>query len=84
MDYSPTSLLCPWNSLGKYIGMGCYSLLQRIFLTQGSNLGLLHHRQTLSCLSHQGSPQIIYQLEYGPPAPPVENQFLQPPLLSTE
>ena len=27
-----------------------------IFLTQGSNLGLLHCRQTLSCLSHQGSP----------------------------
>ena len=26
-----------------------------IFLTQGSNLGLLHCRQILYCLSHQGS-----------------------------
>ena len=27
--------------------MGCHSLLQGIFLTQGSNLGLLHCRQIL-------------------------------------
>ena len=31
-------------------------LLQGIFLTQGSNLGLLRCRQILYCLSHQGSP----------------------------
>ena len=36
--------------------MGCHSLLQGIFLTQGSNLGLLHCRQILYPLSHQGSP----------------------------
>ena len=36
--------------------MGCHCLLQRIFLTQGSNLGLPHCRQTLYHLSHQGSP----------------------------
>ena len=35
--------------------MGCLFLLQRIFLTQGSNLGLLHCRQMLYPLSHQGS-----------------------------
>ena len=29
--------------------MGCHSLLQGIFLTQGSNLGLLHCRQILWC-----------------------------------
>ena len=29
-------------------------LLQGIFLTQGSNLGLLHGRQTVYWLSHQG------------------------------
>ena len=34
-------LLCPWNSPGKNTGVGCYSLLQGIFLTQGSNPGLL-------------------------------------------
>ena len=31
-------LLCPWDSSGKNTGMGCHSLLQGIFLTQGSNL----------------------------------------------
>ena len=35
--------------------MGCHSLLQGIFPTQGSNPGLLHCKQTLYCLSHQGS-----------------------------
>ena len=33
----------------------CHFLLQRIFLIQGSNPGLLHCRQTLYHLSHQGS-----------------------------
>ena len=33
-----------------------HSLLQEIFPTQGSNLGLLHCRQILYHLSHQGSP----------------------------
>ena len=42
-----TRLLCPWNSPGKNTGMGSHSLLQGIFLTQGSNLGLLHCRQIL-------------------------------------
>ena len=36
--------------------MGCHFLLQGIFTTQGSNPGLLHYRQTLYHLSHQGSP----------------------------
>ena len=36
-------------------GVGCLFLLQGIFLTQGSNLGLPHCRQTLYRLSHQGS-----------------------------
>ena len=31
---------------------GCHSLLQGIFLTQGSNLGLLQYRQSLYHLSH--------------------------------
>ena len=33
-----------------------HSLLQGIFPTQGSNPGLLHCRQILYLLSHQGSP----------------------------
>ena len=36
-----------------------HCLLQGIFSTQGSNLGLLHCRQTLYHLSHQGSPGFI-------------------------
>ena len=51
----PTMLLHPWNFLGKSTGMGCHFLLQGIFPTQGWNPGLLHCRQTLYCLSHQGS-----------------------------
>ena len=33
--------------------MGCHSLLQRIFLTQWLNPGLLHCRQILYCLSYK-------------------------------
>ena len=51
----PTRLLCPWNSPGKTTRVGSHSLLQGIFPTQGSNLGLLHCRQILYHLSHQGS-----------------------------
>ena len=37
----PTRLLCPQDSPGKDTGVGCHFLLQGIFLTQGSSLGLL-------------------------------------------
>jgi len=36
---------------------GINFLLQRIFPTQGLNLGLLHCRQMLYCRSHQRSPR---------------------------
>ena len=49
-------LFSPWNSPGKNTGVGNHSLLQGIFSTQESNLCLLHCRQTLYHLSHQGSP----------------------------
>ena len=42
---------------GKSTGVGCHFLLQGIFPTQGSNPGLLHCRQMLYLLSHQGSHQ---------------------------
>ena len=51
----PARLLHPWDSPGKNNEVGCHFLLQRIFPTQGSNLGLPHCRQTLYHLSHQGS-----------------------------
>ena len=40
----PARLLYPWDSPGKNTGEGCHSLLQGIFLTQGSNPALLHCR----------------------------------------
>ena len=43
-------------SVVENTGVGSHSLLQGIFLTQGLNLGLLHYRQILYHLSHQGSP----------------------------
>jgi len=49
--------LCPWNSPGKNTGVSSHSLLQGIFPTQGSNPRLLHCRQILYHLSHQGSPK---------------------------
>ena len=55
----PVRLLYPWNSPGKSTGVGCQGLLQGIFLTQGSNLGLLHRKQILYHLSQQGSPSVV-------------------------
>ena len=49
---SVSGLPCPWDSPGKNTGVGSHSLLQGIFLTQGSNLCLLHCRQILYHLSH--------------------------------
>ena len=40
MDCSPPGS-CPWDSPGRNTGVGCLSPLQGIFLTQGSNPGLL-------------------------------------------
>ena len=42
--------------------MGSHFLLQGIFQTQGSNLGLLNCRRILYRLSHQGS---LYQKPHG-------------------
>ena len=61
----PTRLLCTCNSPGKNTGVACHSLLQGIFPTRGSDLGLLHSRLILYHLSHQGSPvqeQVVGQI----------------------
>ena len=68
MDCSPPGSLCPWNFVqdnfcpGKNTGVGYHFLLQGFFLTQGSNLGLLHCRHTLYHLSHQGSSKALQVL----------------------
>ena len=51
---------------GKNIGVGCHFLVQEVrktfawFKTQALNPGLLHCRQTLYHLSHQGTLQTCY------------------------
>ena len=42
------------DSPGKNTRVGCHALLQWIFPTQGLKPSLLHCRQILHCLSHQG------------------------------
>ena len=61
---SPTRLLCPSDFPDRNTGVGCHSLLQGIFPTQGSDLGLMHCRQILYGLSHQGSPRILEWAAY--------------------
>ena len=56
----PARLLCPWDCPGKNTGVGCHFLLQRIFPTQGLNLGLPHCKQTLYHLSYQGKLKYTY------------------------
>ena len=41
-----SQVLCPWDFPGKNTGVGCHSLLQGIFLTQGLN--------QVSCVSCTG------------------------------
>ena len=58
--YVPMDCSLPGSSVhgifpGNSTGVDCHFLLQGIFLTQGSNPGLPHCRQTLNRLSHQGS-----------------------------
>ena len=66
-----------WNSPGKNTRVSSHSLLQGIFPTQGSNPGLLHCRQILYQLSHQGriknkkqmcaSQQLFHSIHGAPP-----------------
>ena len=58
--------LCSWNSPDENTGVGCHALFQGLFLTQGLNPGLLHCRQILYHLSHQGSPFISLVLTQNP------------------
>ena len=58
MDYRPPGSSVHEDSPGKNTGVGCHALLQGIFRTQGSNLGLPHCRWVLYQLSHQGIPRI--------------------------
>ena len=54
----------PWNSSGQKTGVGSFSFLQGIFLTQGSNPGIPHCKRILYQLNHQGSPRIPEWVAY--------------------
>ena len=56
-------------------GVGSHALLQEIFLTQGLNQHLLHYRQILYHLSHQGNP-LTPQPGIKPMSPASEGRFL--------
>ena len=70
--------------------MGSWSLLQRIFPTQGWNPGFLHCRWILYQLSQKGSPRILEWVAYPSsanfPAPGIEpgSPALQADSLPTE
>ena len=50
-------VFCPWDSPGKNIGSVAIPFSRGIFPNQVWNPDLLHCRQILYCLSHQGSPK---------------------------
>ena len=60
----PHGLYSLWNSPGQNTGVGSLSLLQGIFPTQGSNLGLPYCRRILDQLCHKGSPRILEWVAY--------------------
>ena len=60
----PHGLSSPWNSPDQNTGVGCLSLLQGIFPTQGLNPGLPHCQQILYQLSCKESPWILEWVAY--------------------
>ena len=59
----PARLLCPWDSPGKNIGVGCHALLQGMFPTQGLNphlLCLLHWQIGSLPLALSGKPSVMF------------------------
>ena len=65
MDFSSSGSSVPEiDAPGKNTRVGCHFLLQWVFLTQGSNLRLLHWQVDFLLLRHQGSPgDLINQLK---------------------
>ena len=61
LDCNPPA---PLDFPGRDTAVGCHFLLQGIFLTQGSNLCLLHCRQVLYHLSHQREPCVVTFLHF--------------------
>ena len=60
------TLLCPWDFPGKDTKLCCHFLLQGIFLTQVSNLHLLHWQVDSLPLSHQERPWFYWEWDWDP------------------
>ena len=65
MDCSQPGSSVHGDSPGKHTRLGCHSLLQGIFLTQGSNLHLPHCRQILNHLSYREAHVYLYVIYLG-------------------
>ena len=63
-EFMNCRLHSPCDFPGRHTGASCHFLLRGIFPTQGSNPGLLHCRQILYQLIHQGSPRILEWVAY--------------------
>ena len=64
MDCIPPDFSVHGDCPGENNGVGCHALLQGIFPTQGLIPGLMHCRQILYHLSHQGSLWILEWVAY--------------------
>ena len=65
MDCSPPGSSVHGILQARILEWVAIPFVQGIFLTQGLNLGLLHCRQILYHLSHQGSPgEVIVLLKF--------------------
>ena len=64
LKWLSSRLLCPWDSPGKYTGVGYHALPQGILPVAGLNLHFLHCRRILYQLSYEGSPYIHVYVAY--------------------
>jgi len=64
MDYNPPNSSVHGDSSCKDTGVGCHAFFQGIVPTQRLNPGLLHCRQIVYHLSHQGNPRILEWVAY--------------------
>ena len=64
LDGNPPGSSVYGHSPDKNSGVDCHALFEGIFPTQGSNPGLLHCKQILYHLSHQGSPNELEWVAY--------------------
>ena len=59
---------CPWDFPGKYTGVGCHFLFQRIFLTHGSNpVSWIVGRFFTDWATRTCSQSVSSSLDYSPP-----------------